>query len=72
MLQVGERIRHDGGTWEVYRVTPCAAYIRSKARRVVTVEDRETGEPRTFVATESRSVAISRRSMVERIERGVE
>lgn len=69
LLQVGERVRFEGSEWEVSRVTPCAAYLRSKARRQVTVYDHETGEPRTFMAAEGRMVAISPRSCVERIER---
>lgn len=68
----GDRIRFDGGVWEVYRVSIAGAWIRTTSTRTVTVYDARAREERTFEARERKSTIISAHASVERVQGGTE
>jgi len=62
-LTAGDHVRLDpeGPVYVVFRVTPCAAYLRSRELRTVTLPD-----GRTFEAHSTTILAVSCRSSLYR------
>ena len=59
MMRSGQSFTLNGVQWTVAYVTPSRAHCVSNTKRVVTVTDRLTGRPRTFVATDTKTLDIS-------------
>lgn len=72
MLRVGDKFRHKGGSsviFEVLRVTPCAAYVRSTATEHRVISDVEGNVQAEFDARPKGNL-ISSMSDVEIVEEG--
>ena len=69
-VQIGMKFMHDGALFEVESISACSARCRSRATREVTVEDRKTGERRTFTAKSRRTVHLAPNAVVEEEDGG--
>jgi hypothetical protein len=69
-VRIEMKFLHDGAVFEVESISECSARCRSRATREVTVEDRTTGERRTFTANSRRTVHLAPNAVVEEVEGG--